>query len=123
MSDDEVGQQVGQNVRIALTIAMQMGEKFARLRAEMARDAQARELSARFDAERSAARASGVIGGLHAEPLVGALDMVVKKASISSVHIRPVVASQSIHDLTRRKLPQLSVSKRRSICGLLHHHV
>jgi hypothetical protein len=64
MSDDEVGQEVGQNVRIALTIAMQMGEKFARLREEMARDAQARsaaqarELSARFDAERSAARAT-----------------------------------------------------------------
>jgi len=64
MSDDEVGQEVGQNVRVALTIAMQMGEKFARLREEMARDAQARsaaqarELSARFDAERSAARAS-----------------------------------------------------------------
>lgn len=64
MSDDEVGQEVGQNVRVALTIAMQMGEKFARLREEMARDAQARsavqarELSARFDAERSAARAT-----------------------------------------------------------------
>ncbi|PPF18317.1 hypothetical protein [Rathayibacter sp. AY1A7] len=64
MSDDEVGQEVGQNVRVALTIAMQMGEKFARLREEMARDAQARsaaqarELSARFDAERGAARAS-----------------------------------------------------------------
>ncbi|PTL71214.1 hypothetical protein C1I63_18405 [Rathayibacter caricis DSM 15933] len=62
--DDEVGQEVGQNVRIALTIAMQMGEKFARLREELARDAQARsaaqarELSARFDAERGAARAT-----------------------------------------------------------------
>ncbi|MCJ1702111.1 hypothetical protein MT356_20565 [Rathayibacter festucae] len=62
--DDEVGQEVGQNVRIALTIALQMGEKFARLREELARDAQARsaaqarELSARFDAERGAARAT-----------------------------------------------------------------
>ncbi|QHC72210.1 hypothetical protein [Rathayibacter sp. VKM Ac-2801] len=64
MSDDEVGQEVGQNVRVALTIAMQMGEKFARLREELARDAQARsaaqarELAARFDAERGAARAT-----------------------------------------------------------------
>ena len=64
MSDDEVGQEVGQNLRMALTIAMQMGEKFARLREDLARDAQARsaaqarELSARFDAERGAARAT-----------------------------------------------------------------
>lgn len=65
MSDhDEVGQEVGQHARIALTIALQMGEKFARLREEMSRGAQARsgaqarELSARFDAERSAARAA-----------------------------------------------------------------
>lgn len=65
MSDhDEVGQEVGQQARIALTIALQMGEKFARLREEISRDAQARsgaqarELSARFDGERSAARAS-----------------------------------------------------------------
>ncbi|PPG17170.1 hypothetical protein C5D36_04690 [Rathayibacter sp. AY1C6] len=49
--------------RTALTVAMQMGEKFARLREEMARDAQrrdtdaARELSTRFEAERSVARA------------------------------------------------------------------
>ncbi|RFA06798.1 hypothetical protein B7R21_18275 [Subtercola boreus] len=65
MSDhDEVGQEVSQQARIALTIALQMGEKFARLREEMSRDAearsgaQARELSARFNGERSAARAS-----------------------------------------------------------------
>ncbi|RFA17851.1 hypothetical protein [Subtercola boreus] len=65
MSDaDEVGQEVGQHARVALTIALQMGEKFARLREDMARDAgartaaEARELSARFDAERGAARAA-----------------------------------------------------------------
>lgn len=65
MSDgDEVGQEVAQHARVALTIALQMGEKFARMREEMARDAkarsaaQARELSVRFDAERGAARAS-----------------------------------------------------------------
>src|ERR1700712_4663331 len=65
MSDgDEVGQEVAQQARVALTIALQMGEKFARIREEMAQGAQARsaaqarELSARFDAERSAARAT-----------------------------------------------------------------
>jgi hypothetical protein len=65
MSDgDEVGQEVGQHARVALTIALQIGEKFARLREDMARDAgartaaEARELSARFDAERTAARAA-----------------------------------------------------------------
>ncbi|RFA06759.1 hypothetical protein B7R21_18450 [Subtercola boreus] len=65
MSDhDEVGQEVGQHARVALTIALQMGEKFARLREEMSRNtqtrsaAEARELSARFDAERAAARAT-----------------------------------------------------------------
>lgn len=51
-------------IRIALTVATQMAERFARLREELARTAQARteqqtrELHARFDAERSAARAS-----------------------------------------------------------------
>ena len=51
-------------VRIALTVATQMAERFARLREELARTAQARteqqtrELQARFDAERNAARAS-----------------------------------------------------------------
>ena len=52
------------HVRVALTVAQQMAEKFARLREELARTAQAtteqqtRELQARFDAERSAATAS-----------------------------------------------------------------
>lgn len=52
------------HVRVALTVAQQMAEKFARLREELARTAQAtteqqtRELQARFDAERSAAIAS-----------------------------------------------------------------
>ena len=51
-------------IRIALTVATQMAARFARLREELARTAQARteqqtrELQARFDAERSAARAS-----------------------------------------------------------------
>ena len=51
-------------IRIALTVATQMAERFARLREELARTAQARteqqtrELQARFDAERNAARAS-----------------------------------------------------------------
>lgn len=49
--------------RTAMMVAMQMGEKFGRLREEMARnaaardDAAAKEMSARFDAERGAARA------------------------------------------------------------------
>ena len=51
-------------VRIALAVAMQMGQRFAKLREELARNAQARteqqnrELQARIDAERNAARAS-----------------------------------------------------------------
>ena len=51
-------------IRIALTVATQMASRFARLREELARTAQARteqqtrELQTRFDAERSAARAS-----------------------------------------------------------------
>jgi hypothetical protein len=52
------------HIRVALTIATQMAERFARLREELARTTQARteqqtrELRARFDAERNAARAS-----------------------------------------------------------------
>jgi len=66
MSDADYGgveQDLNAAARTALTVAMQMGEKFARLREEMARDAQrrdtdaARELSTRFEAERSVARA------------------------------------------------------------------
>ena len=51
-------------VRIALTVATQMAERFARLQEEHARTAQARteqqtrELQARFDAQKNAARAS-----------------------------------------------------------------
>ena len=51
-------------VRIALTVATQMAERFARLREELARTAQARteqqtrELQTRFDAQKNAARAS-----------------------------------------------------------------
>jgi hypothetical protein len=51
-------------IRVALTVAKQMVERFARLREELARNSQARteqqtkELQARFDAERNAARAS-----------------------------------------------------------------
>lgn len=49
--------------RTAMMVAMQMGEKFGRLREELVRnaaardDAAAKEMSARFDAERGAARA------------------------------------------------------------------
>lgn len=49
--------------RTAMMVAMQLGEKFGRLREELARnaaardDAAAKEMSARFDAERGAARA------------------------------------------------------------------
>jgi len=49
--------------RTGMMVAMQMGEKFGRLREELARnaaardDAAAKEMSARFDAERGAARA------------------------------------------------------------------
>ncbi|MEO7017086.1 MAG: hypothetical protein ABI067_11170 [Leifsonia sp.] len=52
------------HIRIALTVATQMAERFARLREELARASQARteqqtrELQARLDAERNAARAS-----------------------------------------------------------------
>jgi hypothetical protein len=61
---DGIADALDGHVRVALTVAQQMGEKFARLREELARTAQAsterqtRELQARFDAERSAAAAS-----------------------------------------------------------------
>ena len=61
--DGGVEEDLNAAARTALTVAMQMGEKFARLREEMARDAQrrdpdaARELSTRFEAERAVARA------------------------------------------------------------------
>lgn len=61
---DGIGDEFDGQMRVALTIAAQMAERFARLREELARNAQARteqqtkELQARFDAERGAARAS-----------------------------------------------------------------
>ncbi|MCM6761220.1 hypothetical protein NB037_02200 [Rathayibacter sp. ZW T2_19] len=61
--DGGVEEDLNAAARTALIVAMQMGEKFARLREEMAREAQrrdtdaARELSTRFEAERSVARA------------------------------------------------------------------
>lgn len=61
---DGIGDEFDGQMRVALTIATQMGERFARLHEELARNAQARteqqtkELQARFDAERNAARAS-----------------------------------------------------------------
>ena len=61
---DGVGEAFDGQMRVALTVATQMAERFARLREELARNAQAhteqqtKELQARFDAERNAARAS-----------------------------------------------------------------
>jgi hypothetical protein len=61
---DGIGEAFDGHIRIALSVATQMAERFARLREELARNAQARteqhtrELQARFDAERNAARAS-----------------------------------------------------------------
>lgn len=61
---DGIGDEFDGQMRVALTVATQMGERFARLREELARNAQARteqqtkELQVRFDAERNAARAS-----------------------------------------------------------------
>ncbi|MBG6059762.1 hypothetical protein RCH16_003190 [Cryobacterium sp. MP_M5] len=61
---DGIGEAFDGQMRVALTVATQMAERFARLREELARNAQARteqqtkELQARFDAERNAARAS-----------------------------------------------------------------
>jgi len=64
MTDDDGGveESINSSARIALTIAIQLGEKIARAYQEAMREAQqrsaieARELSARFDAERGAAR-------------------------------------------------------------------
>lgn len=61
---DGIGEEFDGQMRVALTVATQMAERFARLREELARNAQARteqqtkELQVRFDAERNAARAS-----------------------------------------------------------------
>lgn len=61
--DGGVEESVHAAARTALTIAMQLGEKLAKLREEMLREAErrdtaaARELAVRFDAERGAARA------------------------------------------------------------------
>ncbi|QHC61028.1 hypothetical protein [Rathayibacter sp. VKM Ac-2760] len=64
MSDgDSVEDEVGQSARVALTVALQLGDKFARLREDLAREAlrkseaDARALAARFSAERDVARA------------------------------------------------------------------
>ncbi len=61
---DGVGETFDDSLRIARTIASQFGERFARLREQLARQREAsatqeaRELEARFEAERGAARAS-----------------------------------------------------------------
>jgi hypothetical protein len=61
---DGVGETFDDTLRIALTVASQFGERIARLREQMARQREAdatqeaRELAARFDAERGAARAA-----------------------------------------------------------------
>ena len=61
---DGVGEMFDDSLRIALTIASQFGERISRLREQMSRMREAsaqqeyRELEARFEAERSAARAS-----------------------------------------------------------------
>jgi colicin import membrane protein len=61
---DGVGETFDDSLRVALTIASQFGERIARMREQLARQREAeatqeaRELSARFDAERGAARAA-----------------------------------------------------------------
>ena len=61
---DGVGETFDDSLRIALTIASQFGERIARLREQLTRqreasaNQEARELQARFEAERGAARAS-----------------------------------------------------------------
>jgi len=61
---DGVGEMFDDSLRIALTIASQFGERISRLREQMSRMREAsagqeyRELEARFEAERGAARAS-----------------------------------------------------------------
>ncbi|MFD1716059.1 hypothetical protein ACFSBZ_16410 [Amnibacterium flavum] len=60
---DGVNEAFDDSLRVALTVAAQLGERVARLREELARQREAtaiqegRELQARFDAERAAARA------------------------------------------------------------------
>ncbi len=60
---DGVGETFDDSLRIALTVASQFGERISRLREQLARQREAdarqeaRELQARFDAERGAARA------------------------------------------------------------------
>jgi colicin import membrane protein len=60
---DGVGETFDDSLRIALTVASQFGERIARLREQLARNREAgavqeaRELSARFEAERGAVRA------------------------------------------------------------------
>lgn len=60
---DGVGETFDDSLRIALTVASQFGERVSRLREQLARQREAdarqeaRELQARFDAERGAARA------------------------------------------------------------------
>lgn len=61
--DGGVEEAINSTARVALTLAMQLGEKLAKLREEMMRDAErrdaaaARELTARFESERGVARA------------------------------------------------------------------
>ncbi|OJX78885.1 hypothetical protein [Leifsonia sp. 71-9] len=61
--NDGIADALDGQLRIALTVAAQLGARFARIREELARTRQAqteqqnRELQARFDAERAAARA------------------------------------------------------------------
>lgn len=61
---DGIGEAFDSQLRVLLTIAAQFGEKISRLREELSRKHEAeavkesRELQARFDAERSSARAS-----------------------------------------------------------------
>lgn len=61
---DGVGETFDDSLRVALTIASQFGERIARLREQLARQREAdsvqeaRELTARFEAERGAMRAS-----------------------------------------------------------------
>lgn len=62
--NDGMGEALDGQLRTALAVAMQLAQRFARLREELARAAQSRteqqtrEMQARFDAERSAAEAS-----------------------------------------------------------------
>lgn len=63
INDGGVEESISTATRTALTVAMQMGEKFSRLHEELSRDAErratdeTRALSARFDAERAVAAA------------------------------------------------------------------